>query len=390
MKPHTAISAEPITLGRFPAAPVSHPAPAMPQPRLDELLRLFLAELVGGEQADPASLRRGLATLDPASLDRLLFEADANRVLPALGSVLDRGPDSDLVPERLRVPATNAWRVNRLRNRAIVAIANRVQQALEAAGERPILFKGIHYLDWLWPDVGSRRLQDLDLVMPGADLARCRDALAPIGFKPIEEPASDAIHLRHPMGLELDLHHRFRIFEHLGDAADVVSYRSRISAGASWRVFEPNRELASLIHHHCSNHVEAEGARLCWIADLALRLRESRHEDVDQVCALVGETRRLERAAWLIALIEDALGIPLTRWRRALPTPRDRVDWATAMASNRLLPFGLPRARGWAKFVVSCVGLRRDRWGPRPTLADLRRLPSVMRSLGSASSRRSD
>ena len=86
--------------------------------------------------------------------------------------MLDRGPDSDLVPERSRTTATNAWRANRLRNRAIVVIATRVQQALEAAGERPILFKGIHYLDWLWPEVGSRRLQDLELVMPGADTSR--------------------------------------------------------------------------------------------------------------------------------------------------------------------------------------------------------------------------
>lgn len=357
----------------------------MSQPRLDALLRLFLAELVGGEQADPAALRRGLASLDSSSLDQLRFAADANRVLPALGWVLDHGPESDLVPDRLRVPATNAWRANRLRNRAIVAMATRVQQALESAGERPILFKGIHYLDWLWPDVGSRRLQDLDLVMPGADLVRCRDALAPLGFEPIEEPESDAIHLRHRMGLELDLHHRFRIFEHLVEDDDVVSYPSRLSPGARWRVFEPVRELASLIHHHCSNHVEVEGARLCWIADLALRLREARHEDVEQVCTLIDDARRLERAAWLIALVEDALGVPLTRWRRALPTPRDRVDWATAMASNRLLPFGLPRARGWAKWIVSCVGRQRDRWGPRPTLADLRRLPAVMRSLGSPS-----
>lgn len=362
----------------------------MSQPRLDALLRLFLAELVGGEQADPAALRRGLASLDSSSLDQLRFAADANRVLPALGWVLDHGPESDLVPERMRVPATNAWRANRLRNRAIVAIATRVQQALEAAGERPILFKGIHYLDWLWPDVGSRRLQDLDLVMPGADLARCRDALAPLGFEPIEEPESDAIHLRHRMGLELDLHHRFRIFEHLVEDDDVVSYPSRLSPGARWRVFEPVRELASLIHHHCSNHVEVEGARLCWIADLALRLREARHEDVEQVCTLIDDARRLERAAWLIALVEDALGVPLTRWRRALPTPRDRVDWATAMASNRLLPFGLPRARGWAKWIVSSVGRQRDRWGPPPTLADLRRLPAVMRSLGSPSCRDSE
>ena len=357
----------------------------MSQPRIDELLRLFLAELVGGEQADPASLRRGLASLDAASLDRLRFLADANRVLPALGWVLDRGPDSDLVPERIRTTATNAWRVNRLRNRAIVAIATRVQDALDAAGERPILFKGIHYLDWLWPDVGARRLQDLDLVMPGADVDRCRDALRPLGFEAIDEPASDAIHLRHAMGLELDLHHRFRIFEHLLADDDVVSYPSRLSPEANWRVFEPTRELATLIHHHCSDHLEAEGARLCWIADLALRLREARHEDIEQVCALVGDERRIQRVAWLIALIEDALGVGLDRWRRSLPAPRDRADWETAMASNRMLPFGLPRARGWAKFVVSTWSRRRDRWGPRPTLADLRRLPAVMRSIGSPS-----
>lgn len=357
----------------------------MPQQRIDELLRLFVAELVGGAQADPPALRHGLATLDAAGLDRLRIAADANRMLPALGFVLDRGPHAELVPDRLRRAAIAAWRANRLRNRAIVTLATRVQEALAAAGERPILFKGIHYLDWLWPDVGARRLQDLDLVMPGADVDRCRAALQPLGFRSIDEPASDAIHLRHPMGLELDLHHRFRIFEHLGDGEDVISHASRLAPGARWRVFEPTRELASLIHHHCSNHVEAEGARLCWIADLALRLREARHEEIERVAALVGEPRRLERAAWMIDLIEASLGVPLDRWRRGLASPRGPADWATAMASNRLLPFGLPRPRGWAKLAVSACGCRRDRWGPRPTLADLRRLPAVMRSLGAAS-----
>jgi hypothetical protein len=359
----------------------------MKRPHLDELLRLFVAELVGGGRADPASLRRGFASLDAVSLDRLRFCADANRMLPALGYVIDQGPDPHLVPDRLRVPATNAWRANRLRNRAIVVLAGRVQEALESAGERPILFKGIHYLDWLWPDVGARRLQDLDLVMPGADVDRCRASLRPLGFEPIEEPASDAIHLRHAMGLEIDLHHRFRLFEHLDAEADVVSHASRLAPGSHWRVFEPTRELATLLHHHCSNHVETEGARLCWIADLALRLRHAADEDIATVTALVGDQRRLERAAWMLALIEDSLGVPMERWRRALPPLRDRVDWATAMASNRLLPFGLPSLRGWARLVASAGKRHRDRWGPRPSLADLQRLPTVMRTLGSPKAR---
>ncbi len=359
----------------------------MKQPHLDELLRLFVAELVGGGRADPASLRRGFASLDAVSLDRLRFCADANRMLPALGYVIDQGPDPHLVPDRLRVPATNAWRANRLRNRAIVVLAGRVQEALESAGERPILFKGIHYLDWLWPDVGARRLQDLDLVMPGADVDRCRASLRPLGFEPIEEPASDAIHLRHAMGLEIDLHHRFRLFEHLDAEADVVSHASRLAPGSHWRVFEPTRELATLLHHHCSNHVEAEGARLCWIADLALRLRHAADEDIATVTALVGDQRRLERAAWMLALIEDSLGVPMERWRRGLPPLRDRVDWATAMASNRLLPFGLPSLRGWARLVASAGKRHRDRWGPRPSFGDLQRLPTVMRTLGSPKAR---
>ncbi|MGA1401050.1 MAG: hypothetical protein ACO38P_11775, partial [Phycisphaerales bacterium] len=72
----------------------------MKQPHLDELLRLFVAELVGGTRADPASLRRGFASLDAVSIDRLRFCADANRMLPALGYVIDQGPDPHLVPAR--------------------------------------------------------------------------------------------------------------------------------------------------------------------------------------------------------------------------------------------------------------------------------------------------
>lgn len=361
------------------------PMPPMPQRRIDELLRLFLAELVGGGEADPPALRRGLAALDSGSLEQLRFSADANRVLPALGFVLDQGPESDLVPDRLRTPAVNAWRANRLRNRAIVLLAGRVQQVLESIGERPILYKGVHYLDWLWPDVGSRRLQDLDLVMPGANVARAIAALRRLNFEPVEEPASDAIHLRHPMGLEVDLHHRFRILEDLDPSSATIAYPPRLDPTHRWRVLEPDRELATLVHHHCSQHMEAEGARLCWIADLALRLRAADAQDPRRVLPLVGDERRLARAGWLVALIEESLGVALPRWRAALPPPRDRADWATAMASNRMLPFGLPGARGWAKLLLAGGGIRRARWGPRPSLADLRRLPAVMRSLGSPS-----
>jgi hypothetical protein len=349
---------------------------------VDELLRLFLAELVGGARADPLALRRGLAALDPASLTLFRTSADTNRVLPALGFVLDRGPEAENVPDEVRVPALQAWQANRLRNRVIVMIAGHVQQALEAAGGEPILYKGIHYVDWLWPDIGARRLQDLDLVMPGVDVASAAAALRPLQFEPIDEPPSDAVHLRHPMDLEIDLHHRFRLFEGLDPASATVSYTPRFDPNGRWRVFEPERELATLIHHHCSDHMEAEGARLCWIADLALRLRIAEHEDIERVCALVGHARRIQRISWLVAVIEDALGVHLERWRRILPPPREPADWATVMASNRLLPFGLPRSRGWARYVVSASQRWRHRWGPRPELADLRRLPAVMRSLG--------
>lgn len=349
---------------------------------VDELLRLFLAELVGGARADPFALRCGLAALDPASLTLFRTSADTNRVLPALGFVLDRGPGAENVPDDVRVPALQAWQANRLRNRVIVMIAGHVQQALEAAGGEPILYKGIHYVDWLWPDIGARRLQDLDLVMPGFDVASAAAALRPLQFEPIDEPPSDAVHLRHPMGLEIDLHHRFRLFEGLDLTSAAVRYTPRFDPNGRWRVFEPERELATLIHHHCSDHMEAEGARLCWIADLALRLRIAEHEDIERVCALVGDVRRIQRISWLVALIQDALGVPLERWRRNLPPPREPADWATVMASNRLLPFGLPRSRGWARYVVSASQRWRHRWGPRPELADLRRLPAVMRSLG--------
>lgn len=353
----------------------------MRQPLIDDLLRLAVAELLGGSRADAEALRRGLASLTREEAVRLRFSADANRFLPALGFVLASPSLAGTAPAILAQPAEAAHRMNRLRNRVILVMAQRVQKALEQAGEQPILFKGIHYLDWLWPDAGARRLQDLDLVMPGADIGRCCAALRPLGFEAIEEPPSDAIHLRHAMGLEIDLHHRFRLFETLPEEQRVEAYESRLLPGPPWRVFAPEFELATLIHHHCSDHVEAEGTRLCWIADLALRLREARTERPDRVFELVADPRRLERAAWIVSIIESDLGIPLPRWSAALPRPAGSADWPTAMASTRMLPMGIPSMRGWARFIASGAARWRDRWGPRPTMADLSRLPEVVRSI---------
>ncbi len=353
----------------------------MSQERVDELLRLVVADLVGGDRADPERLAAGLAAISRSDARRIVFSADANRFLPALGFVLSKPAYVGVAPAPLTETATRAWKSNRLRNRAIIVMAGRVQQALEAAGETPILFKGIHYLDWLWPDVGARRLQDLDLVMPGADLDRCRVALGDLGFTPIEEPTSDAIHLQHPIGLEVDLHHRFRLFESLPQQDHLAYHTPRLASGPAWRVFAPDHELATLIHHHCSNHLEVEGTRLCWIADLALRLRNAAEESPARVIELVADARRVERASWLFALIDGELGIDLSRWIEAFPPPRGRPSWAIAMASTRLLPFGLPGPRGWLRRAAAAIPAWRDRWGPRPELRDLGRLPAVVRSL---------
>lgn len=347
----------------------------------DEILRLLLARLVGGDAADDSRLLDHLESLDRIAFERLVLAAAANRFDAAVGFLLAGTSPRDGVAERVRARFEPAWRHHRLRNRTLIAMADRVFDALESAGERPILFKGIHYLDWLAPDVGARVLQDLDLVMPGADTACCIEALRPLGFEPIEEPESDAIHLRHRLGIEIDLHHRFRIFEGL-DEESIIDHLPAHRPPRPWRVFARTPELATLIHHHCGPHMEVEGTRLCWLADLALRLRRAETESPEEVFGLVGDARRIERLGWILDLFERELGLALPRWRQAAPAPAFPADWATAMASTRTLPMGLPRPRGWARWLASARPAWRTRWGPRPSLRDLGRLPRIWRRIG--------
>jgi len=347
----------------------------------DEILRLLLARLVGGAAFDEDRLVRRLEALGPVDVDALAFAAAANRFDPTVGFLLTGTPLKDRIPESIRRRFEPAWRHHRLRNRTLVAMADRVFAALEAAGERPILFKGIHYVDWLSPDLGARVLQDLDLVMPGANRDRCVEALKPLGFEPIDEPESDAIHLRHRLGIEIDLHHRFRLFERL-EGELTVGHMPGHGPAQPWRVFGRAPELATLIHHHCGPHMEVEGTRLCWLADLALRLQVADVEDPEEVFGLVGDPRRLERLGWIVDLFERDLGLSLPRWRDAVPTPRSPARWSTAMASTRMLPMGLPRPRGWARWIAAARPAWRTRWGSRPSLADLRRLREVWRCLG--------
>jgi hypothetical protein len=347
----------------------------------DEILRLLLARLVGGAAFDEDRLVTRLGALGPSEVEALALAAAANRFDPAVGFLLAGTTLKDRTPDSIRRRFEPAWRHHRLRNRTLVAMADRVFAALEAAGERPVLFKGIHYVDWLSPDLGARVLQDLDLVMPGANRDRCIDALRPLGFQPIDEPESDAIHLRHRLGIEIDLHHRFRIFE--GIAGDpTADHLPRHGPTRPWRVFGRSPELATLIHHHCGPHLEVEGTRLCWLADLALRLQVADVEDPEEVFGLVGDPRRIERLGWILDLLERDLGLSLPRWRDAAPAPRSPARWSTAMASTRMLPMGLPRPRGWARWIASLRPAWRTRWGPRPSLADLRRLREVWACVG--------
>jgi hypothetical protein len=144
-----------------------------------QLYQLLCALL--GEHDVPAQLQR-LTRLD---LCRDLLElAEAQAVLPALAHTMTQDADQgQMLPAPWRDSLHKSLLDNVRRNLGVSKTALEAARILNAAGTVPMFFKGsAGLLDKLYPSIGYRILQDIDLLVPKQDIARASEALLAGGF----------------------------------------------------------------------------------------------------------------------------------------------------------------------------------------------------------------
>jgi hypothetical protein len=135
---------------------------------LGDLARAW-AEGVVGTVPPPRGLDRGV-------LARLLARQPA---LPTIAAHLDPHALPDAERDQLRTAAEIARR----RSAVMLLELERILPVLEAAGCRPVVLKGAALALTVYPRPEDRWFLDLDLWVPGSELATAREALDRLGYQ---------------------------------------------------------------------------------------------------------------------------------------------------------------------------------------------------------------
>ena len=146
------------------------------------------------------------------------------------------------------------------RNRIAEARMLEATNALEQAGIESLALKGMGLIGLAYREPGVRPMNDVDLLVHGRDLRRAVEVLAAEGWQPAQARADElmrfarlfhAVLLRHPTGIELDLHRHILEESNWPHADDGVWVRQRTIelSGRAVATMSPTDHLIQAIVH---------------------------------------------------------------------------------------------------------------------------------------------
>jgi Uncharacterised nucleotidyltransferase len=113
---------------------------------------------------------------------RVLRAADWHRLSPILFCHLERQPG---VPGAVHSALERAYFASFARSLFLVRTLQRVLDALAAADVPALVLKGAALVETVYPDPAQREMLDLDVLIPGNQIADATAALAPLGYRPL-------------------------------------------------------------------------------------------------------------------------------------------------------------------------------------------------------------
>jgi len=132
-------------------------------------------------RSDSAAARELVQTPD-WNWERLFERATEEAVLPALACAVNDGLDIS-APRDVSDFLTALFSLSRERNQRIWQELKTTVQLLNGVGIEPVLLKGAAYIAaGVYPDLGTRYLFDLDLLVPEADAGRAFERLVENGY----------------------------------------------------------------------------------------------------------------------------------------------------------------------------------------------------------------
>lgn len=298
---------------------------------------------------------------DPAAVWRLLWAHHAEAAL---------GP---LLPAAARISRTDeSVTTARERTLQLLLELERVAPALEAAGCRPVVLKGAALALAYYEDPAQRWFVDLDILVPRDRVGCACDALAELGYRPLETAVPvdlyDEFHLHRilegPGGVVVEVHWALTL------PGSVYSYdtegvreRSRELAlgGGACRVASPEDQVLHAVYQHVADGF----VDLRRVLDLALLAGELDEAGWRRVATLA-VTGRMERALTLwLDVAGRILGRPVKDdlWIKSPVGPRTWRAATNLGVAEGLLDRRATCTRGYVAFLhLLLVPGRWRRW----------------------------
>lgn len=268
-----------------------------------------------------ANARQELDQLGVSGWEALLEVADRHGVQPLLYERLAaRGGGGLRLPTGALQRLRDAFLINGARNQFLYEELARVLTSLQQDGIRVIVLKGAHLAELVYANRAVRPMQDIDLFLPRAQLARAAAKLRGLGYTTeTEDPAAWV--KAHPAGCHLpgflkpphpriEVHWRLDLAQP-AQAEEGLCGRAQPAAiaGVDTRVLSPEDLLLHLCLHAC-HHVFDFGLGL--LCDIAVTVqRHSGEISWEQVCSGAAQWQAERRVYTALRLAKELAKAPV-------------------------------------------------------------------------------
>ncbi|MEM6674433.1 MAG: nucleotidyltransferase family protein [Planctomycetota bacterium] len=317
-----------------------------------DLVRLCLLE---PSTDAPPDLRTVLSSATEPQWRRVLPELDEHRLSPLVAWSLEECGLAGAVPADVLGELRERYQGTLLANHVHAGVLEEVLERLGEESIAPVVMKGLVLADHVYPDLGTRPMLDVDVLVAAHEADRAADALRRLGLdrsRPWRSFQAEG------EGLAVDLHAHGKDapFGELSELTRFVPLRSL--HGRETRVWDPDAMLAHLVGH-LDKHTRVVGPSLLWVLDIVLLVRERGSEfDAERVHALMGSGGGGALLPAILRFAAELCAAPVpsafeAEVERARPIS---LDWI--LRQRRLQRWGFPRRRFYVRIGARLLRLR--------------------------------
>jgi hypothetical protein len=334
---------------------------------LSELLRIAIAD-----ESYSGTRLTDMPKKDANAWDTALNETRAHRVTPLLGYMLRSTRMDRAVPAPFDTAFANDYRQTLVANTQLAHTLEQVIPALSESDIKPIVLKGALLADAYYPDLGTRPMGDIDLLIQAEELDVALQIFGAMGFTPhSDHTGEDATKLCNSRGITIDLHDRFTLFP--PDMRDGVTEEAsmRCLAGQPVKCWEPNAQLVHVLVHQYG-HRPLSGLILGWLLDLAFIVRR----DGERLCPkriedLMPDSQQLKMLWRALGFLSKHAGLVIPSQLRGAVESEPTLRLPGILRDQRLARWGLPSTRGWLRLLACHLHLKSPPTSKYPSMSDL-------------------